>query len=348
MNLLGLLTGILVVALTVYDFFNTTLSSNGAGFMTHRVSHLIWQSFLRISRISGKPQVLKSAGISVILTLIIMWLGLLWLGLFLILLGDYNSVVTAAKSLPASALDKLYYSGYVLSTMGNGDFKPGSTQWQLVTAVFSFAGFIFITTAMTYVISVASAIIDKRSLSLFIANMGDSPQELLANAWDGESLSGLTSVATELRQMINRHVQNHRAYSTLHFFHSGRRRSSIAINIVKLDEALSIALLLFDPVIEKDQRALRPLRNALSTYLDTLDKTFVRAAQEIDIWPDLSALENKHLKVSAEAAVVKERWHELRPRRKLLAGFLYDSGWSWEDVYVRQSADKVGKIAFSR
>ncbi len=94
--------------------------------MTHRVSHFIWQSFLRVSRISERPQLLKSAGISVILTLIVMWLGLLWLGLFLVLLGDYDSVVTSSKSLPASALDKLYYSGYVLSTLGNGDFKPGS------------------------------------------------------------------------------------------------------------------------------------------------------------------------------------------------------------------------------
>ena len=127
MNLFALLSGILIVALTAYDFFSTTLSSNGASFMTHRVSHFIWQSFLRMSRISGRPQLLKSAGISVILTLIVLWLGLLWLGLFLILLGDYDSVVTSAKSLPASALDKLYYSGYVLSTMGNGDFKPGST-----------------------------------------------------------------------------------------------------------------------------------------------------------------------------------------------------------------------------
>ena len=334
MNLLALLAGILIVVLTVYDFFSTTLSSNGAGFMTHRVSHLIWQSFLRVSRLSDSPPVLKSAGISVILTLIILWLGLLWLGLFLILLGDYDSVVTAAKGLPASALDKLYYSGYVLSTMGNGDFKPGSTRWQLVTAVFSFAGFIFITTAMTYVISVASAIIDKRSLSLFIANMGDSPQELLTNAWDGESLSGLTSVATELRQMINRHVQNHRSYSTLHFFHSGRKRSSIAINIVKLDEALSIALLLFDPGIEKDQRALRPLRNALSMYLDTLDKTFVQSAQEIDVLPDLSDLKGEQMEVLTDSAAIKEKWSELTPRRKLLAGFLYNNGWNWEDVYV--------------
>ena len=334
MNLLALLAGILVVALTAYDFFNTTLSSNGASFMTHRVSHLIWQSFLHISRISDSPPVLKSAGISVILSLIILWLGLLWLGLFLILLGDYDSVVTAAKGLPASALDKLYYSGYVLSTMGNGDFKPGSTRWQLVTAVFSFAGFIFITTAMTYVISVASAIIDKRSLSLFIANMGDSPQELLTNAWDGESLSGLTSVATELRQMINRHVQNHRAYSALHFFHSGRKRSSIAINIVKLDEALSIALLLFDPVTEQDRRALRPLRNALSTYLDTLDKTFVRSAQEIDVLPDLSDLQGEQMKVLTEPAAIEKKWRELTSRRKLLAGFLYNNGWNWKEVYV--------------
>lgn len=334
MNIFIMLAGILVVTLTVYDFFNTTLSSNGAGFMTHRVSHLIWQGFLRISRFRGKPQVLKSAGISVILTLIILWLGLLWLGLFLIFLSDDNSVVTSSKSVPASVLDKLYYSGYTLSTMGNGDFKPSSVAWQLVTAVFSFAGFIFITTAMTYVISVASAVIDKRSLSLFIANMGNSPQQILSNVWDGERLSGLTSVATELRQMINRHVQNHTAYSTLHFFHSGRQRNSIAINIAKLDEVLSIATVLFDPVIEEDQRALRPLRHALSAFLETLDDTFVRSAQEIDVLPDLSELKDKQIEVLTEPAIIDEKLGELKARRKLLSGFLYNSGWSWKDIYV--------------
>lgn len=324
----------LIVTLTVFDFFNTTLSSNGAGFLTHRISHLIWQLFLRISRVSGRPQVFKSAGISVILTLIVMWIGLLWLGFFLLLLGDRDSVVTATVGVPATAIDKVYYSGYVLSTMGNGDFKPGSDLWKLVVAGFSFVVFIFITTAMTYLISVASAVIDKRSLSLFIANMGESPQEIVSNAWDGENLSGLTSVATELRQMINRHVQNHLAYSTLHFFHSGRQRNSIAINVVRLDEALSIAMILFDPVIEKDQRALRALRHALSAFSDTLDDTFVRPAQEIDILPELSKLKNQQINVLTEPADIEDKLLEFQPRRKLLGGFLYSSGWNCEDVYA--------------
>lgn len=332
-DLLISFVGLLLIFLTAYDFFDTTLSSNGSGFITHRVSHGIWQLLLRISQARDSPHILKRAGISVILSLIALWLGLLWLGLFLLLVGDSDSVVTSSKSIPATVPDKLYYSGYVLSTMGNGGFKPGSSLWQFITSVFSFAGFIFITTAMTYVISVASAVIDKRSLSLFIANLGDSPQQILINAWDGERLLGLTSVAIELQQMINRHVQNHMAYSTLHFFHSGYPQNAIAINIARLDEALSIALVLFDPVLKKDQQQLRPLRNALSVYLDTLEQTFVGSAQNVEALPDLSSLNDQRIGVLTKPATIEKKLAEFRKRRKLLTGFLHSSGWDWDDVY---------------
>ncbi|WP_218127202.1 potassium channel family protein [Catalinimonas alkaloidigena] len=243
-------------------------------------------------------------------------------------MSETGSVVSSTQHTAASMLEKVYFSGYVLSTMGNGDFKPGSKAWELLIAAFSFIGFVFITTAMTYLVSVSSAIIHKRSLSLFISNLGETPQDLLLRTGDKEHVEGLLSVATALQNMINRHTQNHTSYPIAHYFHSGRKQDAIALQMTKLDEALT----LLEYIVEADVKALLPLRHAINNYLDVLGQKFIQPQAETHIIPQMHELESAGWITMDERALAK-KWALAASRRAMLAALLYDDGWNWTDVY---------------
>ena len=60
----------------------------------------------------------------------------------------------------------LYFTGYTIFTLGNGDFTPTGAFWQLATVLATASGVLFVTSSVTYVLSVLGAVTQKRSWSL--------------------------------------------------------------------------------------------------------------------------------------------------------------------------------------
>jgi len=92
-----------------------------------------------------------------------------------------DSLVNSSK-IPASAIEKLYYSGFVISTLGIGDFMASNDIWRIVTDVYSFTGLILLTMSVTYFIPVLSGVIKQRKLGINLSSLGSSPQEIILNA----------------------------------------------------------------------------------------------------------------------------------------------------------------------
>jgi hypothetical protein len=61
-----------------------------------------------------------------------------------------------------TVVNKIFYTGYTLSTLGLGDMEPEGNFWDILTAILSFTGLILISIAITYLIPVVSAEIAKR------------------------------------------------------------------------------------------------------------------------------------------------------------------------------------------
>jgi hypothetical protein len=263
MNWSLFIASVLLLFTVAYDFFFTVISINGAGLVSSRLSGWISELFLNLNKAVKGRKMLNYCGVSIILSLIIWWIGGLWLGFYLLILSDERSVVTASTGIAADVSDKFYYSGYVLSTMGNGDFVPGSPCWQIVIAVFSFSGFIFITTAMTYLISVSSAVIHKRSLSLYINDIMTLNEE--------DRINCLYENAAKIRNMINRHNQNHFAYPVVHYFFSTDKKTSFSIGLWKLNALLTS--------IQNDSghpsHKVMPLIRSIDNYLSTMSEAFI-------------------------------------------------------------------------
>lgn len=321
--------GIFLILIIAGDFFYTTLSFNGAGKLAHRVSSFVASLFLWLNQKTGTRSLFKFSGAVHVLILVMMWISLLWIGFFLLLLGDPFSVVDTSTGTPVNAINKLYFSGYVLSTLGNGQYIPGSVFWQIVVAIFSFAGFIFITTAMTYLMNLTSAVIHKRKLSLFISNLGNTPEVIISNSYNGVNFERLTRLASDLQQMINEHSQNHYAHPGVHYFYSLKHSESLSVNLTNLDEALTLLQLHVNTDKSVDQD-LRPLRNAISAFLSTVQHHFIKSPSYEDVNnADIQFLKEKGLSVKDQNIEIET----CNSRRMLLSGLLQSSGWSWTDIY---------------
>lgn len=321
MDMLILSLGLLLLILIIYDFFFTTLSGSGAGFISKNVTSLTYRG-LRFFSDATKRKVFKFSGMIVNLSVLLVWIIIVWTGLFLVY--SYNpDAITNSNFRPANWIERLYYTGYVLSTLGMGNFKPVSPFYEIMTGIFSFFGFIFFTSSMTYLISVSSAVIRKRSLSRNIANLGKSPVKITQTV-KNLSPSYKNQLLLSLQEQIDNHAVSHQAYPVVHFFSHENSNNCFSLNFTRLDEALSI-LLNNDQQIERNQIEMKLLRDTMTNLLGHLRSNFSNS---------LPNLKNDSIKENIRKKDFYNQLdlNELNQRRQLLTALLQNEGLNWNAV----------------
>lgn len=332
--------GVLILFLVLTDLVLTTFAPGGSGMITDRLRRWIWIFFLWLAGNKGEAKVLNYAGPVTVVAWLLGWLIMIWAGNALIFLSDQDSVIAANSMRSTTWQEKIYFTGYTLSTLGSGEFIPYSTTWQIYSAFISFSGFIFITIALTYLYSVVTNDINRRKVSLKIYHTGSSPQEILLRFWNGRDFSRLTNDLSTLSEQILQVAQNHMAYPVLHNFHSTQREESLSINIVCLDEALTLLLLYKPKDIAPSLPELYSLRSAITFYLQTLRNAFIHPAQKEPPPPDVYPLLANDLPLEGEP-FDKSLNDDLRLRRKLLRGLLNSQGWNWNIIENKNSSDPI-------
>lgn len=239
MEQLVLVAGIILLFFIIYDFFFTTLSGSGAGFISKKVASLTYRGLRRFSGPTNR-KAFEYSGMIINLSVLFVWIVVVWFGLFLVFTYD-PSGITNSDSRPANWVERLYYTGYILSTLGLGNFKPTTPFFEIMTSIFSFFGFIFFTSSMTYLISVSSAVIRKRTLSRSISTLGKSPSEI-ANKLKNLQPSYRDQQVLSLQEQITSHLVSHQAYPVVHFFSHQNPENCFNLNFVRLDEAVTILL----------------------------------------------------------------------------------------------------------
>lgn len=315
-ELLYLLVGAVLLVLIVYDFFFTTLSGSGAGFIsaliainTYRISNFLVRFFGR--------GIYRFSGLMVNLMVLAVWMFIVWIGLFLVY--SYNpDVITSSDGRIADIWERLYFTGYTLSTLGMGDFTPTTASFQIITSFFSFFGFIFFTSSMTYFLSVSSALINKRTLARSIRNLGDSPVVIAENLLRLDTSYAYQQVHS-LQEMVDRHAVNHEAYPVIHYYTQSAPALCLSLNIARLDEAISI--LLTKDTEDKLPHVLGPLRSSLTHFLMYLDRNYPGSPPQHEDPITILTYE-----------INKREEEDLQKRRKILGGFLRSERLDWEHV----------------
>ncbi|QYG95255.1 two pore domain potassium channel family protein [Iamia sp. SCSIO 61187] len=319
--------GLTLVVVALVDVTWTTIAAgSGGGPVTRRLASWVWQGHLRAHRRWPSHRRLTFAGVSIVLITFATWVGLVLLGWALVLASADGAVRDAATGRPAGLVERLYFTGYTVFTLGNGELRPGTGWWQVATVMATASGLVFVTLAITYLVPVASAAAERRSLASTVASLGSTPHEIVTNAWTGSGFGSLDQHLVSLTPLVHSIRQQHLAYPVLHYFHSRTADSAAAINVANLSQALH----LLDHGVAADDRpdraATGPLDRAITGFLDTLGAAFLTPSGPPLPPPDLAPLV-----AAGVPTVAPDRYTEAEapsePRRALLAALLAEDGW---------------------
>lgn len=341
MGIVYLILGVLLFILTAMDIIQTTFTTNGGGRITGFVSGNVWKAFFLASGRNGRSPMLEYAGPAILVSILVVWIAGMWTSLLLVLLSDQESIRDSSTNAPADWLEKLYFAGFTLSTLGTGDYIPASDAWRVVTSLSAFAGIAFITTSITYFVPVLNAVNLQSKISLYISSMGKTPQEILINSWNGEDFTSFFDNASNLADMIMQHTLNHRSYPVIHYYHNSREANSIKRALVMLDEVL---LMLNHAVSEdscKDKLKLKMLRTTLDSYIDIVKGASSKTSPGNGTAPkpDLCKVAGEGIPLYKEGADYAQR-EEVEQHREELTALLESDGWIWEDVYGKEKDRK--------
>lgn len=317
--------GIIILLITIYDFFYTTLSGSGAGFISEYIS-IISDKIIQLSVKSFGRGIYRIHGLFVNLTVLAVWIVLIWFGLFLVFSWNPEAI-TNSDGRPAGLLERLYFTGYILSTLGIGNFKPTSGVFEMATAVFSFFGFVFFTSSMTYFISVSSALVNKRTLAKSIYNLGTSPKEISSKFLALDSSYSYQQL-NSLQEMIDKHLVNHHAYPVIHFYTEPKPMNCLSLNLTRLDEALSV-LIVSDEAGEL-QEEMEPARSSITYFLNYLEESFSNSLPAVN-----NPIDGKNFPYKGGGL----KNENLENRRRILERLFKSEGFTWEDVFKVNSTE---------
>ena len=325
--------GLALLAFTVVDLLWTTLwSGGGAGPLTGRVAGTLWGLVRHVAPSTDRGHRLRSAAGPVILMAVAaLWVLLLYAGWALIFASTEAGIVTAGTKDPASLADRLYFAGYNLFTLGNGDLQPATWPWQLATVAAAANGLLLITLAVTYLVPVVSAATTKRAVSGQITSLGADAGTFVTTMWGQQGFSAVATHLASITSTLGTIADQHLAYPILHYFHGRPATRSSALAVAVLDEALTILRFGVAEQARPEPAVLAPARETVASYLDTLAAGFIPEAGAAPPPPPLEPLRRAGIPTVDDAAFA-QAVHGLAQRRRLLLGLLEAEGWSWKDV----------------
>ena len=329
MSLLVLLLGIALVALALVDALWTTLWVDGSGGpVSSRITTWLWRALLGLN---GRRHhaTLSLAGPVILVSIVTLWVCLLWAGWVLVFASGEGSLVDPRTDQPADWAGRIYFIAYTMFTMGNGDFSPRGSVWQIVAAVTNGSGMFLITLAITYLISVVSAVVEKRAFASQVLGMGRTAEEFVEAGWNGRDFRSLDLPLSSMSVALGSLSEKYLAYPILQYYHAARPSKSPVIAAVVLDDALTILRYGMSETARPNPAVLRSARATVASFLETMPSAFIHPAPEAPPAPDLRKLGGKGIPVVEEG--FGAALDDLEDRRRRLLGLLRNDGWTWSD-----------------
>lgn len=327
MNLLYFTLGILLLVVVVGDLLWTTLwVEGGAGPLTSRLMSWSWRALRKIA--GQNSQVLSLSG-SLIFTIgLSMWIALLWGGWTLIFASADRALIDTLNRGPISWTDQLYFTGYTIFTLGNGDFAPRNGVWQIATILATGSGMLFVTLTVTYVLSVLDAVTQKRLFAMGVSGFGTEGTEIVRKAWNGEEFRGLELPLDTYVSELNTLTSNHKAYPILHYFHTSQAEQASIVAVAVLDEALTLFRFGVQEQNRPDEVIVNNARSSVQTYLEILETAFVEPADQTPPSPNLSTLHDDDIPTVSDDEFATSLGN-IDERRRMLLGLIRSDARQW-------------------
>lgn len=323
------LLGILLLAFCILDFAWTTLwPDGGAGPITKRVSLLLWLLLSWLSR--GSSIFISKAGPIILIATLMVWVALFWMGWTLLFALDPNSLIDTNDNNPISWTERWYVSGYLLFTLGVGDYVMKEGFWQILGALTAASGLVFITLGVTYILSVLDAVTQKRAFADSVRGIGENVTEILSNSWNGKDFHDIDLLLNSFSGQLSTLTSQHNAYPILHYYHSSKRDEELAVAVATLDEALTVFKYGIQEGYGPNQLLVRENRSTIESFLKTLRNSYISPAETAPPPPDLDTMRELGVPVIS-TDVFLDSLEQLADRRKALLGSLRDNSRNWPD-----------------
>ena len=152
-SVLAVSAGIALLVVVFVDLVWTTLGvSHGAGPLTSVVLRAGWRAGAPLRRRQAHGAV-AVAGVVTVLATLAVWVVILWTAWASMFLGAGGGIVDRTGA-DAGAWDRIYFAGYSVFTLGNGEFQPEGPAWQMATVVAALSGLTVISLAIAYLVLV--------------------------------------------------------------------------------------------------------------------------------------------------------------------------------------------------
>ena len=343
MSVLLFILGLTILAIASSDVLITTLTLRGGGFLTSRFSTWLWQGATKMHNHNTNHRLLGAVGLLLILGMALLWYFLTWMGWSLIFCSFQDAIINSSDKQPASIWGRIYFTAYTLTTLGRGDYSPQGTIWHLLTGLAAANGFFLVTTSIAYLFPVVSAATQKRSLSVYIASLGGTADDILNNAWNGKNFGNLDQHLIALAPLISDLGEKHLAYPVLHYFHSRERIRCLPLSIAALDEALTILQYAVAEECRPDPAALNPVRRACAAFLKTLKSAYLEPSEHEPPFTHLGLIESKGIPTVGDSAFQEAIGH-INKRRRLLLSLVRSDGWSWDAVASTKTTSRSSSL----
>ncbi|SFC69067.1 Ion channel [Halobiforma haloterrestris] len=327
MNLVTLTLGVVLLVAVITDILWTTLwVEGGAGPLTSRLMAWTWRSLRKIG--AQNSRLLSLSGLLIFMLSLSLWIVLLWSGWTLIFASAENGLIDTLNRGSTSWYDWIYFTGYTVFTLGNGDFVPRKGIWQFVTVLATGSGLLFVTLSVTYTLSVLDAVTQKRAFANNVSGFGTVSEDIVQAAWNGAEFRGFDLPLNTFEAQLTLLTENHKAYPVLHYFHSARADRSPAVEIAALDDALTLVRFGVPKEHRPNEIIVRNARNGIENYLETLHETFVDPADNTPPPPDLTALREAGIPTASDDEF-EASLDDLEMRRRTLFGFIESDVRQW-------------------
>lgn len=240
MTILLTFLSIILAVVVLWDQFVTVFSTSGAGPLTRFGMRHVWRGLLAIHRRRRMHRVLAFVGPCLLLLSIVLWYLLFGFAVFLAFAAHTGSVIDGTTDAPATNLETLYFVNTTISSLGYGDWVPSGSPWTFVGTLATLAATIVLTVSLSYVLSVISAAIQRRTLASGIFAMGTNVTEVIDHVRLDDPQASLKNYLLSLSSTIDSVALQHLAYPVLKYFHSSRVDLSPARAVLLLSDTLFV------------------------------------------------------------------------------------------------------------
>lgn len=298
-DIISRVVGALLAIVAFVDIYLTVLyPRNGKSILSLPLSKGIWALFRRTSKILPvrNKRLLSFCGPTIVVSIVVVWVMLYVLGFALFLWPALGSGIQASSgTTPTDFFTAFYYSGFVFTTLGVGDLIPKGSFYQVLTVIESAVGFAVFTLALTYLLSVYSALTRRNAFALSMHHrMGGSPNvvEMIVRLQGYGKFEGAPQEISNFANELMFLLESHHAYPILHYFRFQENYYSLArmmltvlnlSTLVKsaLDSKTYAALINSTAIVQLESGSLFMLTQVRKSLVES-DQRLYETSSEVD------------------------------------------------------------------